>query len=93
LPGGRAVLAALVCGLIYVTIGRIRLPFRQTDFPHHIFIADAFLHGNCTRARNAGRETAGLPAAQPRACGSLAKDRGEDVSPELREGRSKPAGR
>lgn len=41
-----AVVSGLVCGAIYLTIaGGFRYRFEQTDFAHHVLIADGMLHG------------------------------------------------
>jgi hypothetical protein len=42
----RAWLLAAASGLVYLTVaGAFRFDFRQTDFAHHILMADALLHG------------------------------------------------
>lgn len=42
----RAVLLALACGCAYLLVaGGFRGDFRQSDHPHHIFMADALWHG------------------------------------------------
>src|SRR5215470_5137507 len=43
----RAILWAVCCGAIYLTIaGQFRVRYEQTDFAHHILLADAMLHGH-----------------------------------------------
>ena len=42
----RAAVLAVGCGLVYLVIaGGFRFEFTQTQFAHHIFMADAMLHG------------------------------------------------
>ncbi|MFH1748637.1 MAG: hypothetical protein ABIG44_16500 [Planctomycetota bacterium] len=42
----RAILLAALCGFIYLLIvGSFCFDFKQTDYAHHILMADAFLHG------------------------------------------------
>lgn len=42
----RAILFAVVCGFVYALIaGNFRFEFTQTQFAHHILMADAMLHG------------------------------------------------
>jgi hypothetical protein len=45
-PLVRGLVLATGGGLVYLLIvGSFRFDFKQTDFPHHILTADAFLHG------------------------------------------------
>ena len=44
--GRRALLWALGSAVVYLlVVGSFRFDFKQTDYPHHLLMADALLHG------------------------------------------------
>jgi hypothetical protein len=82
-----AVLLALICGFLYLLVaGQFDFRFEQTNYQHHLLMADAMLHGQLHIRPQALQQKANLIARRLSAeIDELAGKAGQTVSPQERQ--------